>query len=379
MGARKMTLRYPRVRKHILVVPYENTISIGNTLQSAIEVEDTTGVIYDILKLCDGKKCINDIYDEIIKKYTDIEKSDIEEIIDSISEYPYIFEDGDLDSKHNISDKLLERHSRNINFLSNFDADGNNKYDYLQKLLDSKIMIFGLGGVGSPLIYNLAALGVGEIIGVDFDSVDLTNLNRQILYREDQIGMKKVIAAGETIKKFNSNVNFVPVDMTVKSSEDVLKLINKFNPTIVICAADKPPLWIYKWINEACMITDKPWIFGGNSETTSYFQTIIPHKTSCFECKQTYLNENECKDGLNKYKAILANGYDTENNCTSASSSALASFVTFDALRIITGCGEPMSINKRTFIDYKTNLIETEEALRASNCKCCSMKGGEIE
>ena len=218
-----MKFLYPKIRNHILVVPFENKISIGNTLQSAIEVEDNSGVIREILFLCDGTRTTKEIFDIIFKSGFDIKEEDVSDIIDQISEYPYIFEDGN-DKITFLDNNLLERYSRNLNFLSNFDKKGNKKYDYIDKIINSCVLVLGLGGVGSPLIYDLAALGVGKIIAVDFDFVDISNLNRQILYREKHVGKKKVYSAKETINEFNSNIEFVAIDKKIDSSLDVLDI-----------------------------------------------------------------------------------------------------------------------------------------------------------
>lgn len=363
-------MRLPRIRKHILMVPFDGMISIGSLETSAIEIEDETGAIYEILKSCDGTNTIRDIYEIASLKYSELSYEDVDDIINSVAEYPYIMDECDIERPEWLDDELLERHSRNLNFLSNFDKMGKARYALLEKLVKSRVLIIGLGGVGSPLVYNLSALGVGTMIGVDFDHVDLTNLNRQILYREDLVGLKKAEAAKKTVNSFNSRVNFIPVDYRLSSSDDIVELIKKYQPDCVICAADKPPIKIYRWINEACHKTSTPWICGGNIETTSYYQTILPGESACYECKVKALEKNECKDGMNKFNEVLLNGYDTENNCTSASSSALASFMTFDAIRVITGFEKPISINKATFIDYRKNTIETEEIVRDHDCYC---------
>ncbi|MDY3050294.1 MAG: ThiF family adenylyltransferase [Parvimonas sp.] len=291
-------------------------------------------------------------------------------MIDQISEYPYIFEDGN-DKILYIDNNLLERYSRNLNFLSNFDKKGNKKYDYIDKIINSCVLVLGLGGVGSPLIYDLAALGVGKIIAVDFDFVDISNLNRQILYKEKHVGKKKVYSAKETINEFNSNIEFIAIDKKIDSSLDVLDILEQFKPDCVICVADKPPIKIYKWVNEACFMKSIPFLYGGNSETTAYYHTVIPNISSCFLCYEKKLEENKNKDGYNKYLSILNNSYSTENNCTAASST-LAAFMALDIVRLITGAEVPLSLNKRILIDYKTNIIDEEYVEKQDNCDLCS-------
>ena len=115
-----------------------------------------------------------------------------------------------------------------------------------------------------------------------------------------------------------------------------------------------------------------PFLYGGNSETTAYYHTVIPNISSCFMCYEKKLEENKNKDGYNKYLSILNNSYSTENNCTAASSSALAAFMVFDIVRLITRAEVPLSLNKRIFIDYKTNIIDEEYVEKQDNCELCS-------
>ncbi|WP_300411228.1 ThiF family adenylyltransferase [Lagierella sp.] len=210
-------------------------------------------------------------------------------------------------------------------------------------------------------------------MAVDFDLVDETNLNRQILYREKHIGVKKTEAAKDTVNEFNSNVDFIGLDRRINSVKDLEIIINLYKPNCLICAADKPPVKIYKWVNEACIKNNIPYIYGGNTETTAFFQTVIPHTSSCFECYEYHLENNFNKEGYAKYLSILKNSYSSENNCTAASSSALAAFMIFDFIRLIAEFEKPLSLNKRTFIDFKTDEIDSEYIPINKNCPICSV------
>ena len=78
-----------------------------------------------------------------------------------------------------------------------------------RKLLDSKVLIIGAGGLGSPIAIYLALAGVGTLGIVDFDNVDLSNLQRQILHHNDDVGRPKVVSAMETLREYNPDVNVV--------------------------------------------------------------------------------------------------------------------------------------------------------------------------
>ncbi|THA46495.1 HesA/MoeB/ThiF family protein, partial [Histophilus somni] len=83
----------------------------------------------------------------------------------------------------------------------------------------------GCGGLGSHILYELTAVGFLNITIVDFDKIELSNLNRQILYKESDIGKSKVKTACENIKKFSPISNILPIECKIHSKDDILKII----------------------------------------------------------------------------------------------------------------------------------------------------------
>lgn len=125
-------------------------------------------------------------------------------------------------------DEQLLRYSRQI-MLPQIDLDGQ------QRLLDSQVLIIGMGGLGSPVALYLAACGVGEIIIVDDDRVDLTNLQRQIVHTTDDIGKLKVDSAAETIRAINPEVKISVISERI-SGEILQDKVQ--NADIVVDATD---------------------------------------------------------------------------------------------------------------------------------------------
>ena len=102
------------------------------------------------------------------------------------------------------SEAQINRYGRHI-LLSQVGGDGQ------AKLLNARVLVIGAGGLGSPVIYYLAAAGVGHIGIVDNDSVDLSNLQRQILHTMDSIGQPKVVSAAQTVARLNDDVSITPI------------------------------------------------------------------------------------------------------------------------------------------------------------------------
>lgn len=255
-------MQLPYFKKQLSLVPYMGKLSVGSTPNIALEIDDPDQLVYNILKLCTGSNTYDDIYVELKNncRYYNLSKEDVVNIIDTIASYPHILEDYNNTLNSDFSNAEIERHSRTMNFLSNFDSSGDHKVNYMKALTNSNVLIIGLGGVGSSLVLSLSALGVKHIVGIDFDKVELSNLNRQLLYSETDIGKLKSEAATKIINNFDKSIDFKTYQLQISSSREVEELILENNIDFVFCAADHPPIRIYKWVNTACLNTKTPWI-----------------------------------------------------------------------------------------------------------------------
>src|SRR5690606_6933194 len=99
---------------------------------------------------------------------------------------------------------VFKRYSRQI-FIEEVGVEGQ------RKIGNAKVLVVGAGGLGSPVIQYLAAAGVGTLAVVDFDEVEIHNLNRQVIHRESTVGKSKTESAAGFIRDFNSHITFVPV------------------------------------------------------------------------------------------------------------------------------------------------------------------------
>src|SRR5205814_728859 len=108
-----------------------------------------------------------------------------------------------------------------------------------RRLLDSSVLCVGAGGLGSPIAMYLAAAGVGKLGVVDFDKVDLTNLQRQILHGTSDVGRPKVESAADTLRELNPGLEVVPHDV-VLSSENAFDVLGPYD--VVIDGSDNFPV-----------------------------------------------------------------------------------------------------------------------------------------
>lgn len=168
--------------------------------------------------------------------------------------------------------KRPERYQRNIS-LPEIGEKGQNK------LLASKVLIVGAGGLGSPAALYLAACGVGRIGIVDSDRIELSNLQRQILHTTSDIGIPKVDSAKEKLNALNPDIEVKTYELRV-DSENILGLIQDFE-LILDCSDNFKTKYL---INDACIGAGKPFVHGGISRFEGHALTVIPNKSPCYRC-----------------------------------------------------------------------------------------------
>lgn len=147
-----------------------------------------------------------------------------------------------------------------------------------RKLLESSVLVVGAGGLGSPVATYLALAGVGTIGIVDFDLVDVSNLQRQILHHTSDVGRPKVISAMETLKEYNPDTNVV-LHETWLTSENAMDIIPQYD--IVVSGADNFPSRYL--INDACYLAGKPLVDGSILIFDGQSTVYIPGQ-GCYRC-----------------------------------------------------------------------------------------------
>jgi len=143
------------------------------------------------------------------------------------------------------TDEQIERYSRHI-ILPEVGGSGQ------QKMLEARVLLLGAGGLGSPAAYYLAAAGIGNLGIVDFDQVDLSNLQRQIIHSTERIGMLKTESAKKTIQALNPDVNVTLYNEKMDSSK-IMSLIKEYE--YVVDGAEKFPTRYL--VNDACVMKNK--------------------------------------------------------------------------------------------------------------------------
>lgn len=148
------------------------------------------------------------------------------------------------------SEEMFSRYSRQI-FIDEIGVTGQ------RKIINAKVLVVGAGGLGSPVIQYLAAAGVGTLGIVDFDVVELHNLNRQIIHNENSVGTSKVKSAVEFVENLNHDVNVIPIEEKIDHS-NIKKIISEYD--LVVDGSDN--FTTRYLMNDTCVNLEKPLVYG---------------------------------------------------------------------------------------------------------------------
>ena len=148
-----------------------------------------------------------------------------------------------------------------------------------QRLLDSKVLLLGAGGLGSPAALYLAAAGVGTIGIIDMDVVDSSNLQRQILHNVDRIGMRKVDSAKMTLTAMNPDVNVLTYD-TRLGADNILDIIDGYD--VIVDGTDNFPTRYL--VNDAALVKNIPVVHGSIFRFEGQVTVFSPYVGPCYRC-----------------------------------------------------------------------------------------------
>jgi len=244
---------------------------------------------------------------------------------------------------------MQDRYSRQV-ILPNIGKEGQ------KTLLKSRIAIIGCGALGTVAANNLVRAGVGKISIIDRDFVELSNLQRQILFDEDDIGIPKAVAAAEKLKRVNSDVEI----------EAIVKDLNHMNVEKILSGVDlvldgTDNMQTRFLINDVCVKNKIPWIYTAAVGTYGMMMPIIPGKKPCFRCFLPDVPEPGSLPTCDT-AGIL--------NTTSA---IIASIESTEAIKILLKKNIITNAESNLiFYDVWSNTIEKVAVVRNKRCRCCT-------
>lgn len=225
-----------------------------------------------------------------------------------------------------------------------------------EKLSKTKVLIIGCGGLGSPTAYMLAMSGIGKIGLIDYDTVEVSNLNRQILHSNNNIGMAKVKSAEQFLNRLNPAVEICTYNQKF-SLENAEKLIADYD--MVIDGLDNLPARYL--LNDVCYFLGKTWIEAGVLRFSGLSTTILPGKSPCYRCIFPESKENSPVCSC------------SESGVLGAVPGVMGMIQTIEAVKLITGLGVPL-VNKILYFDALYDEFTLFGVESSPNCELCGVK-----
>lgn len=245
-----------------------------------------------------------------------------------------------------MDDNQLLRYSRQI-MLPQIDANGQ------QKLLDSSALIVGMGGLGSPVAMYLASAGIGHLILADFDTVELSNLQRQIIHGSHDIGKAKVDSAYETLKELNP-------DITITRYKNKLddNALNDLVPQVDIVIDGCDNFATRFAVNRACVRHHIPLVSGAAIRFEGQVSVFPNDGTApCYQCLYKDEGEEELRCA--------------ENGVLAPVTGMIGSIQAIETIKVLLGIGTPLS-SKLMLVDGLQMDIRVLKLHKDPNCPVCS-------
>ena len=244
-----------------------------------------------------------------------------------------------------LSEKELDRYSRQV-MLQEIGYQGQ------LKLKQSRVCVVGVGGLGNPITTRLAAMGVGKIRIVDRDVIELSNLHRQTMFDEDDVGQVKVETAAKKLRKLNNNVIIEELPVSIN---DYTALDAVDGCDVVIDALDSVNARYS--LNRACIEKKIPFVTGAAVGVTGQTFTIVPNESACYHCLFPALDEDSmptCSiEGVHPSILSIIGGIEVS-----------------EAVKIITG-KKPSLQDKVLHVDLENLIFNFTKVSRVEECSVC--------
>ncbi|HXK55758.1 MAG TPA: molybdopterin-synthase adenylyltransferase MoeB [Gammaproteobacteria bacterium] len=248
-----------------------------------------------------------------------------------------------------MNDQQLLRYSRQI-MLPSIDFSGQ------ERLLASRVLIVGLGGLGSPVAMYLAAAGVGELVLADYDRVDLSNLQRQIIHTSERIGMQKVDSAALTLTQINPDCRVLKC---AEKLEGKALLEQVAGADLVVDGSDNFATRFA--VNDACVATQTPLVSGAAIRTEGQISVFTG------------------RPGDPCYRCLYGTGGEMDETCSQNGVVAplvgiIGSMQAIEAIKVLTGAGAPLA-GRLMLLDALQMEWQTVKLKADPDCPVCSGQG----
>ncbi|MFI0480390.1 HesA/MoeB/ThiF family protein [Actinomadura sp. 9N215] len=365
----------PRIKTaHLPVRRPDGMIWIGSRHYGlGAELDDESGLVWPLCQRMDGTLGKDDLVTVVAAEQA-ADPADVAEVVDFVIASGWA-EDAGSEPPPSLSERELRRYERGVQFQSWIDtAPRSHPYELQARLKAASVAVLGMGGIGCAVASSLAASGVGRIHCVDFDEVELTNLNRQLLYTEADLGRRKVEVAVQRLRALNSDVEVTGADLRLDGADDVADAVR--GADVFLLCADSPE-GIEHYANRAALRLGTPWLNGAYAGPMLCAGTFIPGETGCYRCMRD--GERERLESVGR--GDLSNPRIPGFNPVMAPTAQMAGhFAALETIFLLLGMPVQTAGRKlhRNFLDYDHQYyIEAKKRPDCPDCGDAARRAGE--
>ncbi|MET8407057.1 ThiF family adenylyltransferase [Streptomyces sp. NPDC005195] len=303
------TLRRPRIKpEHRAYRTIDGNVRIGSVIYGiGAEIADPEGWVWTLVGAMDGTREPAEVVDTVLRAHPGLPGLTDEDTRQAMADLLDAGFVEDAAAPVPVSGRERVRYSRGVPLLRWMDLGPRaNPWDAQLRLGGARMLLIGVGGTGGHAAQSLVASGVGHLHCVDPDVVELSNLNRQPLFRESDLGRPKVEAALGTLRALNSDVTVTGERREVRGPRDLAELVRSGAPEVprplsaptpdgrgaprasgpydlLVLAADRPDD-IRRWANRVCLAAGLPWVDAGYRGPLVTAGVHVPGRGACWEC-----------------------------------------------------------------------------------------------
>jgi bacteriocin biosynthesis cyclodehydratase domain-containing protein len=262
-----------------------------------------------------------------------------------------------------------QRYARQLPYL----ADFGDERDLQRRLSAARVTVVGCGGLGTWAICALAAAGVRHFRLVDDDTVELSNLNRQVLYTPAQLGSAKAGATAHWLQRFDAQVEVEALTRRVDGPAAAATVVD--GADVLVLAADSPPYELGRWINRACIREGVPFITAGQLPPLAKVGPLYwPGRTACFSCHERALRrESEDYDGYVEHIGSAP----VRGATLGPASGVVGSMLAMELVHLLIGV-EPATAGAALLVDLRTFQVRREPIAHDPGCPDCQPQARQI-
>lgn len=277
----------PRIKpEHRPYRTVDGNVRIGSVIYGiGAEIEDPDGWVWALTQAMDGTRTVDLITAEVAARHPSVPPETVRAAMAELRAAGFV-DDAAAPLPPDLGERDRVRHGRGVALLRWMDlSPRSTPWAAQARLRRARALVLGVGGTGGAAAQVLVASGLGRLHAVDPDVVELSNLNRQLLYRETDIGRPKVAAALTALKSLNSDVTVTGERREVRGPDDLAALLTAAPYDILVLGADRPPD-IRRWANRVCLRLGLPWVEGGYRGPLVTAGLHVPGAGPCWECQR---------------------------------------------------------------------------------------------